>query len=804
MVKALQQFLLRWSMGLKVSALDRKLLRDVWRLKGQTLAISAVVAAGIALLVGTYGCLAALQASKDAFYERTSFADVWTSVKRAPNSMRDKLAQIPGIATVETRIVADATLDIPTMSDPARGRIISVVENEIPLLNKFDLLAGRLVQYGRPNEVLISEAFAKAHKLGLGDTLSANIYGKKRKLEIVGIALTPEYVYALAPGQIMPDDKRFGILWMGYEALSAAYDLEESFNNVTATLLHGAVEADVLQRLDILLKPYGGVGAYGREDQISDFFLTNELAQLASSGAVAPPIFLGVAAFLLNIVISRLVATEREQIGLLKAFGYTDWDVGLQYIKLVAIVVGFGLLLGLWGGVWFGQGMTSMYTTYFKFPVLEYRVNPGVFGSAALVTIIAGIIGGVSAVRQAIKLSPAVAMAPPVPTSFNRSKFSQWFEQFRISQPTRMIFRHVTRWPVRTGMTVAGISFSIALLIASFFFMDSVGKVIQVYFYQAERQTLTVSFVEPRGSEVEESILRMPGVLATQPVRSVSARLRHGPYTKRTGVNGLVNNADMNRLLGSDEKPMNPPEGGIALSEHIAKELHVKVGDTITIEVLQERRPVIDMQVTEVVKQYLGFSTYMHIDEMNRMMHEGPTVTAIHVLADSRYIDALYTKLKNTPMVAGVAQTEAALKGFQDTMDQTMYVMIGFYVAFSSLIAFGVAYNSARIALSERARSLASLRVLGFTSAEVAYILLGELAVQTLLALPVGCAFGYAMALAMSPMLKTDMYDFPFVINDPTYGMSVLVVTIAAVICAVLVRRRVYQLDLISVLKTRE
>ncbi|MBL8642991.1 MAG: ABC transporter permease [Rhodospirillaceae bacterium] len=804
MVKTLQHLLLRWSMGVKLSALDRKLMRDVWRLKGQTLAICAVVAAGIALLVGTYGCLAALQLSKDMFYERTRFADVWASVKRAPNSMHDKLAQIPGIATVETRIVGSAILDLPTMTDPARGQLISVPEGDVPLLNKFDLLAGRLVTYGRPNEVMISEAFAKAHKLGLGDTVAATIYGKKRKLEIVGIALSSEYIYALAPGQLMPDDKRFGILWMGREALAAAYDLDEAFNSVTATLLHGAVEAEVLQHLDNLLKPYGGVGAYGRKDQISDFFLTNELAQLASSGAVAPPIFLGVAAFLLNIVISRLVATEREQIGLLKAFGYTDWDVGFQYTKLVAIIVGIGLALGLWGGVWFGQGMTNMYTTYFKFPVLEYRVNPGVFASAAIVTVIAGVIGGVSAVRQAIKLSPAVAMAPPVPTSFSRSRFSAWFEKLRISQPTRMIFRHVTRWPARTAMTVAGIAFSVALLIASFFFMDSVGKVIQVYFYQAERQTLTVSFVEPRGAEVEESILRLPGVLATQPVRSVAARLRHGPYTKRSGVNGLVKNADMNRLLGADEKPLDPPDGGIALSEHIAKELHVKVGDIITIEVLQERRPVVDVPVTQIVKQYLGFSTYMHIDEMNRMMKEGSTVTAVHVLADSRYIDDLYTKLKNTPMVAGVALTEASLKGFQDTMDQTMYVMIGFYIAFSSLIAFGVAYNSARIALSERARSLASLRVLGFTREEVAYILLGEVGVQTLLALPVGCAFGYLLALAMSPMLKTDMYDFPFIINDPTYGLSVLVVTIAAVICAALVRRRVYQLDLISVLKTRE
>ncbi|MDX2144567.1 MAG: ABC transporter permease [Rhodospirillaceae bacterium] len=790
------------SMGLSV--LNVKLLRDLWRLLGQALAIAAVVAAGVALLVATYGCLASLQLSKDAFYERYRFADVWASVKRAPNSLMEKLQNIPGIATVETRIVVDVTLDIAGMAEPARGRMISIPEGATPLLNGIELREGRLVELGRPSEVIVSESFVRAHGLTLGDSISANINGKKRTLDIVGIGLTPEYVYALAAGQIMPDDKRFGVMWMGREALAAAFDLDEAFNNVTATLLHGAVEADVLQRLDTILKPYGGVGAYGRKDQISDFFLTNELAQLASSGAIAPPIFLAVAAFLLNIVITRLVSTEREQIGLLKAFGYTDWDVGVQYMKLVATVVGLGLALGLWGGVVFGESMTDMYTQYFKFPLLAYSVNPTVFAVAALVSILAGVIGGLSAVRQAIGLSPAVAMAPPVPTTFKRTRFTHLLTRFRISQPTRMIFRHVTRWPARTAMTVAGISFSVALLIASMFFLDSVGKVIAVYFYQSERQTMTVTFVEPRGAGVEEEILRMPGVLATQPVRSVAAKLHHGPHTKRTGVNGLVMNADLNRLLGSDEKPLDPPIGGIALAEHIADELHVKVGDVITIEVLQERRPVVDVPVTQIVKQYLGFSTFMHIDEINRMMNEGPTVTGIHLLADANHVDELYTKLKNTPLVAGVALVEAALKSFQETLEGTMYVMIGFYVGFSSLIAFGVAYNSARIALSERARALASLRVLGFTREEVAYILLGELGVQTLLALPVGCLFGVGLAYAMSPMLKTDMYDFPMVINDATYGVSVLAVLVSSVVCALLVRRRVYGLDLVSVLKTRE
>lgn len=796
--------LLRWSMALRVSALDRKLIRDLWRLKGQALAIALVIAAGISMLIGTFGCIAALQKSKDAFYDRYRFADVWANAKRAPNSLLPKIEAIPGVSTAETRIIADVTLDLETLAEPARGLIISIPEGRRPFLNDIDLRDGRVPAFGRPNEVIISDAFAAAHQLGIGGTLSATLNGKKRKLDVVGIALTPEHIYALAPGALMPDDLRYGILWMGREALAAAFDLDEAFNNVTIRLVRGAIEKDVLAALDSLLEHYGGFGAYGRHDQISDFFLTNELKQLASTGAIAPPIFLGVAAFLLNIVLMRLVETEREQIGLLKAFGYTDWDIGRQYLKLIAAVVGLGLGLGIAVGMMFGQGMITMYTAFFKFPLLAFQLDGGLVSIATLVACGAAGIGGWGAVKSSIRLSPAVAMAPPLPVQYRKSRLSGWLAGLRFSQPTRMIFRHVTRWPRRTAMTVLGIAFSVALLVSSLFFTDSVAQVIDVYFHRSERQSMTVNFVEPRGAVVEQEIRGLPGVLATQPVRAVSVRLRFANREKRTSLIGLISNPDLSRVLGMDYRPIDPPQGGIALSAAYASLLGVKLGDLLTVEVLQERRPAVTIPVTQIVDQYMGFAAFMRIDAINRLMREGSTLTGVHLLTDKGNAEALYRRLKNMPAVAGISQRDAVLASFEKTLDETMYVMIGFYIAFASLIAFGVAYNSARIAFSERARALASLRVLGFTRAEVSYILLGELAVQTLLALPVGCLLGYGMALLMSPMLKTDLYEFPFLITDHTYGVAVGVVLVSSLTCAYLTRRRVYALDLVAVMKTRE
>lgn len=429
MVNFISRRLLAWSKSADITPLNRKLLRDLWRIRGQILAIAAVVAAGIGLLVATFGCMASLNASKDAFYERYRFADVFISLKRAPNTLAERLQTIPGIATLETRIAVSVMMDIPGMVEPAVGHMMSIPEGGRPMLNDIDLRRGRLVAAGRPSEVIVNEAFAKAQSLDVGDHISATINGKRRTLDIVGIALTPEYVYALAPGQIMPDDKRFGVLWMGRNSLAAAFDLENAFNNVTATLQHGAPVDAVLERLDDILRPYGGIGAYSRKDQISNFFLSNELEQMATTGSIAPPIFLGVAAFLLNIVISRMVATEREEIGLLKAFGYTDWEVGWQYIKLVLALTILGLALGLGFGVKLGRAMTDLYAAYYKLPLLTYRIDTGVFLLAALVSLLAGLVGGVNAVRRAIQLSPAVAMAPPMPTAYRRSGFARFFER---------------------------------------------------------------------------------------------------------------------------------------------------------------------------------------------------------------------------------------------------------------------------------------------------------------------------------------------------------------------------------------
>jgi len=168
------------------------------------------------------------------------------------------------------------------------------------------------------------------------------------------------------------------------------------------------------------------------------------------------------------------------------------------------------------------------------------------------------------------------------------------------------------------------------------------------------------------------------------------------------------------------------------------------------------------------------------------------------------YSTDLYRRLKDTPMVAGVSLKRSAIESFQKTLADTFYVMIFFNLVFSSIIAGGVVYNAARVSLSERSRELASLRVLGFTRGEISFILLGELAAVTLMAIPVGMVMGYAFAGLLVAAFNTELYRFPLVVSPRTFAYAACSVLVAAALSGLAVRRRLDHLDLVAVLKTRE
>jgi len=788
----------------KLHPLDRKLVRDLWRLRGQAIAIALIVASGVAVLVMSLATIDALQKTTSAYYERQHFAYVFASAKRAPQSLAARIAALPGVQLVETRIVRWATVDVDGFGEPVIATLVSVPDSGKSLLNQLTLQRGRMVDPVNVDEALVNEAFADAHHLAPGDRLRVLMNGRQRNVEIAGIALSPEFIYTIGPGALMPDPKRYGVFWMSQRTLEAAYDLDGAFNDVVLTLLPGGSERLVIEAIDTLLEPYGGTGAYPRRDQISHWFVTNEIKQLETMARILPSVFLAVAAFLTNVVLTRLVAIERAEIGLLKAFGYAGGAIAWHYTKLVIAMSGLGVLLGWAAGWGLGRWMTGVYAGLFRFPGLVYLPGARAFVISAGVSIGAAIAGAVVAARRAGRLAPAEAMRPPSPPLFRRREFAPPWLTSWLDQPTRIVLRQVLRRPLRAFLTSLGAATSVAVLVTALQWVDAINLLVDDFFQRQQHQDVTLGLVEPARDDVVGAVSRLPGVLAVELHRVVAARLTHEQRSRREAVIGVPAGGELESLRTADGAAVRVPDDGLLLSSALADILHAHVGDTITIEVLEGRRRHIAVPVAAIFDTYIGTTAYMNRAALTRAIGEPDTGNTLLLRLDPASSTAFFAKLKRVPAIGGATVKAAAVDMFHETMGKTMLVYVSFYVFFSCTLAVGVVYNNLRIALSERGRELATLRVLGFRTGEITYMLLGEAALLVLFALPTGALLGWALASLMAASFATELFRVPVVIETDTYAWAMLVALAAATASALLVQRRLQRLDLIAVLKTRE
>jgi putative ABC transport system permease protein len=788
---------------MRVPPLDRKLLRDLWQMRGQALAIALVIGSGLAMFVMYFSNFDSLRRTQRLYYERQRFAEVFASLKRAPQPVAQRLATVPGVAAVDTRVVAEVTLDVPGLPEPAAGRLVSIPASGRPRLNDVFLRQGRWIEPGRPDEILASEAFAVANHLVPGSRLAAVINGRRRSLTVVGLALSPEYVYSIRPGELIPDDRRFGVLWMERRALASAFDMEGGFNDVSLALVPGASLPDVIAGVDRLLEAWGGLGAIPRRLQLSHWTLDNELQQLRTFGLVVPAIFLGVAAFLLNVALTRALALQRSQIAALKALGYSDRELAWHYLKWALVIAALGAVLGTAAGGWLGAAMIELYNQFFRFPMLDYRLSAGVALGAVAVALAAAALGAALAVRRAVRIPPAEAMRPEPPARYRASAVERLLGA-RLTHVSRMVLRNIERQPLRAGASVLGIALATAILAVGFFFIDAIDEVVSLQFERVQRQDASVVFFEPASPGAFHELRALPGVLHAEPLRSVPARVRFGHRERRLAVTGLPADATLQRVVDTSGRVVTLPEHGLVLSRTLAGVLGAGRGDTVTVEVLEGRRPVRDVVVAGLVDEYMGLAAYMEIGALRRLLREGATLSGANLQVDEAALDVLYRRLKATPRVAAVNLTRAALASFRDVMTQNTRITTVLNLVFAGIIAFGVVYNAARISLSERTRELASLRVLGFTRAEISLVLLGELSVLTLTALPLGLALGWGLGLLILSSLESEVYRFPLAATPQGMAWSCLAIIAAAALSGLVVRRRLDHLDLVAVLKSPE
>lgn len=789
---------------LPMTSLDLKLFRDVGKMKGQMVAVGLVMACGLAMMIMARSLILSLETTRAAYYEQNRFADVFCDLKRAPNSLRERLAAIPGVAAVETRVVGALRMDLPGLAEPADGTILSIPEDRPMRLNTLFLRTGRFPEVGKANEVILGEAFAKAHGFQPGDSIDVILRGAKERLTIVGIGLSPEYVFEARPGEALPDNRRFGVFWMNERDLATAYDLDGAFNNVIVDVAPGENTAPVMAEVDRLLEPYGGLIAYDRRDHASAKQLDDEIGMLNGMSIAFPIVFLSIATFMTSAVLSRVIRLQREQIAQLKAFGYSARQVGVHYLKFALVIVFIGLIAGGVAGAWLGSNVVTMYHKFFQFPSLTLHLDFFAIGLAFLLSSTASLLGVMGTVRQAMRLPAAEAMRPEPPAEFKPSALERLGFTKLAGPSMRMALRNIERRPWQAFFTTLGLALAVGIPIVPGAMRDGISFMLDFHWLLAQRQDVTVSLIEPGSAAAFNDIRHLPGVIHAEPFRSVPARLRFGHHSHRLAVTGVTAGALLERALDKNARPLPIPPDGLLISRKLAEMLDVKTGDSLIMEVQEGRRPTREVTIQGLITDYAGLTAYMDIDALRRLMQEGQTVSGAHLSVDANRWGDFLEAVKKIPRIANLGITSALQQSFRKTTAESITLIQGIYFTFSMIVAFGVVYNSARISLSERSRDLATLRVVGFTSREVAGVMIGELVMLTVLAIPVGLWIGGRLADWIVQSASTETIRLPLILTHETYATAVLIVLLSASVSFYIVSRRIRNLDLLGVLKARE
>lgn len=787
-----------------VNVLDIKVMRDLWAMRTQVLTIALLIGSGIAVFVMSVSNYLALVEAMDSHYRNERFADLFANLKRAPTSIVQRIREIDGIGVVEPRITQAVRVVRQDTDLPISGRIVSIPADSQPLLNRLHLVEGRWLDPARPDEILINEAYARARAVRPGDTIDVVLNSRLQSFRVAGVALSPEYVFATRSGLPLPDDRNLVILWAGADALAGAFDMRGAFNDLVMTLAPGASTPRVIEEIDRLLAPYGGIGAYDRSELPSHRFLEDELAEQETLSIVMPTIFFGIAAFLLNVILGRLVDAQREQIASLKALGFGNFPIALHYFKLVTVIALAGSAIGIVLGRWFATSVIESYRTFFRFPALEPKLEPWIIVVAVLASIVAANLAAGSAVYRVARLAPAEAMRPQLPVT---ARALPWLGRHaRAGVPLQFIMalRAILGRPFRTLFTVVGIALAVPLVLFGLFWFDAIDYMIDVSFGRIERGDAFVTFSSPVSATAVYELRSVPGILSAEGQRIVAVQLRAGHRRYRTSLTGLAATSELKVPRDKELLPIAIPPDGLLMSRPLAETLALSVGDTVRVEILEGKRPVRDLTVVRLSDDILGFSATMELGALNRLLREGEVVNGAALKFDPVHADTVWRRIQDMPKIEASSVKALWITLFDETIAGMIVIGAVILSSFGLLIAVGVVYNSARVAFQERAWELASLRILGFTRSEVATILISELAFEVLLAIPIGLLAGHMLIELIVTLRARESFQIPVAIETGSYAAAALIVLAAAAASAFVVRRRIDRLDLVAVLKTRE
>jgi putative ABC transport system permease protein len=770
-------------------------------MRAQALAIALVIGSGVMLLLIGFTSLDAVRWSQTRFYQQAGFGEVFAELTRAPRDIVGRIGAIDGVDRVDARIRVGARVEVAGFDDPVRAEVVSLPADGQPLVNRLHLRSGRLPDPGRADQVVLNEPFADAHRLYPGDRIGLVLGGRLQSLEVVGVALSPEFVYQIGPADLIPDYRRFGVLWMRETALAPRVDLDGAFNSLAVTVQSGVDPRSVQATLDAVLDGYGGRGSYLRDEQLSHRFVTENQERLAVMAWVLPGVFLAVAAFLVSVLMGRMVQGQRQQIAVLKAFGYGNPTLAAHYGLFAAAIALLGATLGVLLGLWAATGLAGVYAEYFRFPDWEYRLRGELLAIGYCVAVLAALSGAWRAVRVAVREQPAAAMRPPLPERYRPLWLDRAAWIARLGQTSHMVLRHLGRQPIKSALSVLGIALSASLVLLGSVQFGAINELMRIQYTRVLLMDLHLHFADAVDEAALGELRALPGVMYVEGYRSVPVRLSHGLHTERTVLTGQATVSELHRVLDRDQRVVALPAEGLALTRWLADSLRLRLGDLVDVEVLDGRHRGLQVPLSAVVDEPLGGAARMERMALHRLLDEGPALTGAWVLVEPGAEAPVLDALRERPAIMAIGQLREAEAGIRAYFEDTVLVYMAVLLLLAASVAFAVLYNGARTTLAERTRELATLRVLGYTRAEVAWVLIGELLLLALLAIPIGLVIGSALAWMANQAMASDLYRLPFVLSARMHVGAALVVLAALGFAAALVLRRLWRLDMVSALK---
>ncbi len=782
----------------------RNLIRDIKQSRGQFISLIIVVTIGVMFYSGINSTFRNLNNASIKYYNDYRFGDIWIDFYKAPESVMEKIEKIPYVHMATGRVLMDTSIKIS--KEDASLRFITLPDNRVNIVNDIDIKSGRYFSGDEANQCLVEEEFFKAHNLKIGDYIYPVVNGNEVKIKVIGSVKSPEFIYTLKDGsELMPDSKKFGIIYVKHSFGQEIFGVRGYINNVSLLLEDGTESESAIEDIKKILKNYAITGIIDREDQISNRMLKTEMDGLEATGGAFPVIFFAAAAVIIYIMMGRMVENQRIQIGVLKALGFTNFQVLLHYLSYSVFVAIVGCILGSISGMYLGIAFTELENMYFHLPLGEMKMYPDLVYSASILTLFFCLIAGYNACKTVFRIMPSEAMkpkAPPIGKKILAERIKIIWSN--ISNTYKMILRNIFRHKRRALLTSTGVIFSTALLLIALSMNDSINFIIDQQYSNIMDYDIKVNFSKLINVRELDSLKNIDGVTKMEAVLETGVEVQNGWRKKSTGLTSIVREPEMYRVVDKTGEPVKIPERGIVIPEKLAEDLDIKLNDRIFIKPLIPGKDRVEVSVKGIAIQYIGMSIYSSLDDTNHLFGEGVIAnSAVLRLENPSYENSVKDKLKDMSAVSSVQSKSDALNALMSNM-AVVASAIGVMILLSAILSIAVVYNTATINIFERQRELATLKVLGFKEKEIKKLIFNENHIITAFGLITGLPFGSWLGKYMMSYFSTDFYSFPFVTKYYTYIISSVLTIIFTVVTNLILVKKIKSISIVEVLKNRE